>query len=201
MMAAISIDAFVAAFGYGTDNIRISMKSAFTIHTISTFSICVSLLFGKYLSRYIPTNFTVFVSAVILLSMGIIKLFDGLIKNALLKTENQKKDIHFSLKSIKFILSVYANPKSADADLSKELSPKEAAVLAITLCADGFPVGIGMGISSFPIIYVLLLNIIADELALRSGVFFGKKSAMHSNVDISWIGGALLILTSIIKFI
>lgn len=201
LVAAISIDAFVTALGYGVENISIPTKSALIIHIINIACISASLFLGEYISMYIPKNITVIVGAIILFIMGVTKLFDGIIKNALQKTDNFKKDICFSLKSLKFILSVYADPKSADADSSKTLSPKEAAVLAITLSIDSFPVGVGLGLSTAPYIYVILLAIIADEFAIRSGHLLGKKTAKHTHADISWAGGALLIAMSLIKII
>ncbi len=103
--------------------------------------------------------------------------------------------------SLNFILSVYASPESADADKSKSLSPKEAAVLAITLSAESFPIGIGMGLSAVPVWCVIPLIILADEAALRLGHFFGKKAAEKLRLDVSWLGGALLIVIALTKLI
>ncbi|MBQ6998201.1 MAG: sporulation membrane protein YtaF [Clostridia bacterium] len=201
LVAAISVDALIAALSYGAENIRIPFKSTLIIHIISIGCIWISVVFGQYVSQYIPSNITKIISAIILFALGLTKLFDGIIKNALRKTENYKKDIHFSLKSLKFILSVYADPKSADADRSKTLSPKEAAVLAVTLSADSFPIGIGLGICSYPVICIIFLAVAADEFALRLGQFLGMKTAANPHIDISWIGGALLIAMSIFKLI
>lgn len=201
LVAAISVDAFVTALGYGTENISIPTKSALIIHIINIVCISASLFLGQYISMYIPKNITVIIGAIILFIMGLTKFFEGIIKNALQKTDNLKKDICFSLKSLKFILSVYADPKSADADLSKTLSLKEAAVLAITLSVDSFPVGVGLGLSAAPYIYVILIAVLADEVAIRSGQFLGKKTAQHTRIDISWAGGALLIAMALIKII
>lgn len=201
LVAAISVDAFGAAFTYGTDGIKIPAKSAIVIHTLSTACICASLVFGLYLGQYLPLGITKTTGFLILFILGITKLFDGIIKNALQKTDGCKKDITFSLMSLRFILSVYADPKTADADSSKTLSAKEAAVLAITLSADSLPIGIGMGLSSFPIWYVIPLAIIADEIALRSGCYFGKKASEKLHLDVSWLGGALLIIMAVSKLV
>ena len=201
LAAAVSIDAFAAAFTYGTDGIGIPARSAWVIHLLSTFIICISLISGLYLGEFLPHAVTDILSFLMLLILGIAKLFDGLLKNALQKTENCKKDITFSLMSLHFILSVYANPKTADADRSKILSPKEAAVLAITLSIDSIPIGIGMGLSSFPIWCVIPIAILADEAAIRLGHFFGKKAAEKLSIEASWIGGALLIIMALAKLI
>lgn len=201
LVVAISIDAFAAAFTYGTDGINIPTRSVWIIHLLSTACICISLIFGLYLGELLPSIITKLIGFLILFLLGITKLFDGIIKNALLKTENCKKDIEFSLMSLKFILSVYANPKTADADSSMVLSPTEAAILAVTLSADSLPIGIGMGLSEFSIWFVIPLVILVDEAALRFGHFFGKKASEKLNLDISWLGGALLVIMAILKLI
>lgn len=198
---AISVDAFAAAFTYGADGIKIPRASALVIHALSLACICASLVIGLNLGEYLPEGFTRIAGFAIMLALGVVKLFDGIFKSLLMKTESRKKDIAFSLMSLNFILSVYANPESADADRSKSLSPREAAILALTLSADSFPIGIGMGLSDFPLWCVVPLMILADEAALRLGNFFGKKAAEKLRPDVSWLGGALLIIMAFSKII
>lgn len=198
LATAISIDAFGAAFSYGTDNIKIPPRSSCIIHLLSLTFICIAVKSGAYISKYLSPHLINAISVCLLLILGTAKLFDGFIKSALQKTEHCKKDISFSLMSLKFILSVYADPKTADADCSKTLSPKEATVLAVTLSVDSLPIGVGIGLSSFPLWQVIPAVILADEVALRLGQFLGKKAAKKLHHDISWLGGALLIIMALI---
>ena len=133
--------------------------------------------------------------------IGIAKLFDSIIKNSLMKSSTHKKDITFSLMNLNFILSVYADPSTADADCSKSLSSKEAAVLAITLSLDNLPVGIGLGLSKVPLLCIIASAIIAQEFALRTGYLLGNKLSEKLSFDISWISGVLLIILAITKLI
>lgn len=199
LVIAISIDAFGAAFAYGTDSIRIPLRSTCIIHALSLIIICVAMKSGKYLNSLLSQDTVTVMGFCLLFIIGILKFFDSIIKNALQKSKDCKKDISFSLMSLKFILSVYADPKTADADFSKTLSATEAAVLAITLSVDSIPIGLGIGLSELPMWCVIPLIILADEVALRSGLFFGKKAAKKLHRDISWLGGALLIIMAIFK--
>ena len=201
IISAISVDAFSTAFTYGIDKIGIPLKSSMIIHTVSSLSTLLSYFMGMYLSIYIVPALTNTIAFIVLMFIGIAKLFESIIKSSLTKCNAHKKDIAFSLMDLKFILSVYADPNTADADCSKSLSVKEAAVLAITLSLDNLPVGVGLGISKAPIICIIISAIIAEEIALRTGYLLGKKISGKFNHDISWIGGVLLIILAITKLI
>lgn len=201
IISAISIDTFGAALTYGTGGVNISAKSSAVIHTLSSLFIAVSYIAGTFLSNLISPALTSTITVMALGIIGTAKLFDSIIKNILLKSKAHKKDISFSLMSLKFILSVYADPIVADADNSKSLSAKEAAVLAITLSLDNFPVGVGLGLSAFPILCLIPSIIIAEEIALRIGIILGRKISEKSGHDISWIGGALLLILAFTKLL
>lgn len=201
LLSAISIDTLGTAFTYGISCIRIPPKSSVVIHSISSLIVVASYFAGSFLSSRISPVLTDIISFIVLMLIGTAKLFDNIIKRSLLKCNAHKKDISFSLMSLNFILSVYANPSVADADCSQTLSAKEAAILAITLSLDNFPVGIGLGLSNAPIVYIVISAIITGEFALRIGYMLGKKMSKNLKYDISWIGGVLMIILAFTRII
>lgn len=200
MILAISVDAFTASFSYGAERIKIPPISVLIIHLVNVFFIYFSIFVGKRLTECIPMSLIKYICFAILTLMAVAKLLDGIIKSHL-NNKTLKKDITFSLLSAHFILSVYINPKNADADCSKLLSTKEAIVLATSLSADSIPIGINFGLSSFSPIFAISFLVIINEIAIHFGNFIGKKASEKLLPDISWIGGVVLLLLAILKLI
>lgn len=201
MIVAVSVDAFAASFSYGTDGIKIPLRSKIVIHTVNIALMIISILLGSCLTDRLPINAIKYISCAILAIMGTVKLCDGIIKAHFHTESLLKKDVAFSVLSIKFILSVYANPRTADADKSKLLSPKEAAVLAVSLSADSVPIGISLGLMNFSIITAFLFVLLVNEIAMQLGNFIGKKAHERLIPNLSWTGGAILLLMAVTKIL
>jgi len=80
LVTALSLDAFVACFAYGTNKIKIPFTSALVLTTISSLTLTLSLLLGVIIKPYIPKELTHMISFTILFFLGITKLFDSSIK-------------------------------------------------------------------------------------------------------------------------
>lgn len=143
LVVALSLDAFVASFAYGAQRIRIPYSSAAIISVICTAMLAVSLLAGSLLRPFLPQSLTKGLCFAILFLLGLVKLCDSTIKTLIRKHKRMHRQVSFSLFSLKFILDVYADPEKADRDGSRELSPAEAASLAVALSLDGLAVGFG----------------------------------------------------------
>jgi putative sporulation protein YtaF len=135
----------------------------------------------------------------ILFILGIIKFFDGCIKTLITKHKLDKRQVTFKLHDIRFILQVYADNTQADIDHSKELSPVEAASLAIALSFDGLAVGFGAGLSNINPLEVIILSIVLGAIAVLTGSFIGNRLSEKINLDLSWASGVLLILLAFMK--
>ena len=133
LAAAVSTDAFAAGLAYGAKRIRIPVLSAVIISMIGSLMLGLSLLAGSVIRPWLPAGFAPGMGFAILLFLGIAKLFDSSIKAYIRKHKSLKKNIRFSLSSLRFILTVYADPQEADQDASQSLSALEAASLAVAL--------------------------------------------------------------------
>lgn len=201
MIAAVSVDVFAAGFSYGADGIKIPRPSVAVILLTNIGFTIISVLLGSCLTDYLPISAVKYVSCAILGIMGAVKLSDGIIKARFKDCPALKKDVSFSVLSIKLIFSVYINPKTADTDSSKLLSPKEAIILAISIAADSIPIGINLGLMHFSLIAVIILAIIINEIAIRTGNFIGKKASEKLMPNLSWAGGAVLLIMALSKII
>ncbi len=198
---ALSIDVFITSIGYGFSNIKIPFSSMLLIDALCTLFIGISFLLGNIVEPLLPHNFSHNISISILLFLGILKLFDSLIKSWIKHSKFNTTAPKGILKNIGILFFVYANPNNADVDKSKTLTPKEAIPLAIALSFDGLAVGFGTGIGNIPIFYILFTSIIIEGFSMIIGSYLGHKICKHIPIDFSWVSGFLLILLGILKLL
>ena len=195
----LSIDVFVSAFAYGSDNIKIPMSSAWIINIICSVMIAFSFMVGTVIKPFIPSWLTAALCFGILFIIGSIKLLDGVIKSMIRKNEDLNKEIKFSVFSLKFIICLYADPERADADNSKVLSPIEAVTLAFATSMDGLALGLGAAFGNINGIMVSVWSLVTAMAAIILGCYLGKKVVDRFSFDLSWLGGAVLIVLAISK--
>lgn len=191
---AVCIDSFAAALSCAVRKIKIPFVSAFVISVISAVILAVGLflctLVGEGLGRYASS-----VSAVLLLTIGIISFFDFVIKRFIDAAAKKAKGESC------FLVEVYLDKTKADRDNSKRLSPKEAVIPAITLSIDSLGVGLSAGLS-MPVqakIVCILLCIVLCTLFVMLGSNSGKKLVSRLNFDFSFLSGIILIILALMK--
>lgn len=199
LACALSLDAFIASFAYGSKKIKIPFKSILVIGFVCSGVTGFALLAGTVLKQYIPNSLSVAISVVILLLLGIAKLMDSITKAIIRKHNNLNKEIKFSLFNFKFILNLYANPEDADVDGSKTLSAAEAASLAAALSLDGITVGLGAAIGNVNGFAVFVGSLVTNLIAVLLGSMAGDKLARKTPFDFSWLSGIILIILALLK--
>lgn len=197
----LSLDAFIAAFSYGADNIKIPPLSVMTISGICSLFVAVSVTAGTLLKGFLPTRGTGIICFLLLFFLGLCKLLDGIVKSMLKKHGAFNGNLHFSFCSLRFVLSLYANPESADIDHSKIISPTEALSLSIALSLDGVTAGLGAAFGNVNGITLVLSSLLLETLAVLLGTFLGNRAAKHFSLSISWLGGLLLLLMAFCKLL
>ena len=190
---SLSIDAFAASFAYGCKKIKIPMLSVHIINLICAAITGFSVLFGSVLLQYIPGEAALWLSFSILFLIGITKLFDSITKSIIRKNADINKEVKLSVFNFKLLLRLYADPESADADVSKSISPREATVLAVSLSLDGIAVGFGAAMLGINGLAVIFFSLITGFAALLSGSRLGNKAADKLRCNISWLAGVVLI--------
>ncbi len=199
LVSALSMDAFVASFAYGTSKIKIPFKSAIIINIVCSTILGIALFMGSIISNFIQPAFTTSICVTVLLMLGLAKLFDSTLKSLINKNCNYCRDLSFRLFDFKFFLRVCLDSTEADADHSLELSPKESFSLAVALSLDGLAAGFSTGLLSVNIIQIILFSLIINMIAVLAGCFLGNKVAERSDLNLSWLSGATLILLAFLK--
>lgn len=199
LVVALSTDAFVASFAYGTNKIKIPFHSVVVISTICSLLLAISLFIGTIVRSFITPHITEMICFLVLFFLGIVKLCDSTIKAMIQKRKHLSKELSFSFFHLSFILHVYANPEEADSDASKILSPAEAASLAVALSLDGLAVGFGAALADINSLQIILFSLIFNIAAVMGGCYVGNKIAEKLPLDLSWLSGVLLMALAVLK--
>lgn len=199
LVSALSLDALIAAFSYGVNKIKIPFRSVIIINLVCSGFLAAAVFAGKALSGVLSPKVSTAVCFTILLVIGLIKLSDSAVKGYIRKHKAIDKSFKFKFLSLKFILKVYADPETADADESKTLSMGEALSLAVALSLDSVTAGLGVGLTDNDYLMTIGLSFLMGAAAVVIGCFIGKKVAQKTSLNISWLSGVVFIGLAVSK--
>ncbi len=199
LAAALSVDAFVASFAYGSSRIRIPLLSVLIMDVIGAGTLTLSLAMGNWVQGFLPEWMTSRICFLVLLVLGLIKLLDGVVKSLIRRFGRRSAKLNFSLCSLRFVLTVYADPETADLDQSNVISPGEAASLALALSLDGLAVGFGAAMGDVNDLAAVGATLVINALAILAGAWLGNRAAGKLPFPVSWLGGVILIVIAVLK--
>lgn len=201
LVLALSLDTFTAGVALGTQKIMVPFRSVLAISLTCSASLWLAISLGGWIGNWISPRTGAVIGCVILVMMGSVRLFDGVIKGLLRRCCENKEGMVFYRKNLKIFLQVCVDSAQADFNRSQSLSVPEAISLAVALSVDGLAAGVGAGILDVShwliFLIAMLINLFAVHLGCRMGIRFSRK---HEQ-DISWVAGALLIVLGLIKLI
>ena len=198
LVAAVSVDALLASFAYGADNIKIPFLSAAVISAAGTAVLMLSMLLSGAADAVIPSGAGRWLGFIILMCIGTVSLFQNALKTFL--RNKSGKNLSFSISGVGFVVSVFLDETKADTDKSKTLSPREALTLAIALSADSLGSGFGAGLAGAEILPVCIMSFGAGLAAVAAGAKAGAVTG-KKRPGISWISGILLIILAFMNLI
>lgn len=201
LVLSLCIDTFVTSIVYSSNKIKIPVVSGLIIDTICSLFLAISLFFGYLIKDFIPINIASTISFLLLLILGVYRLFEAFFKNLIKRYYDKGSPLTFKIFDFKFILQIYADEIKADLDESKILSPKEAFFLAVALSLDSLTVGFGCSLGSVNYLATVLLSFLVGALLLVLGGYVGKNISKNYNLNLSWLSGVLLIILAFIRII
>lgn len=201
LVSSLCIDSFVASMAYGTSKIKIPPKSIIIINLVCTSTLALSLLMGAIFKSFLSGNLPSILGFLILMSLGIYRLFEYFFKEYISKKTNCDYPLTFKLFDFKFVLQVYVDETKADFDKSKYLNSKESFYLALALSLDSLAVGFGSSLYSINYLQTLILCFIIGILTVSFGVILGKKFSEKLNLKLSWLSGVLLIALALVRIL
>lgn len=199
IVSALSMDAFVASFAYGTNKVKIPFSSVTVINVICSAILAISLFFGSIASQFIPEELTHIICFLILFVLGMVKLSESIISSVVKKRGNFIKYLNFSFLGLNFNLGVSSNLEDESFKNKKVLSPSSAASLSIALSLDGLAVGFGAALVEANSLQIVLFSLISDMVAVMLGCFIGNRVAEKISFNLSWLSGLLLMVLAFLK--
>lgn len=199
LVIALSLDSFLAALAYGAEKIKIPLKSVFLIALIGVMFLGVSLYTASFMRQFIPERVTHMISFGIFFCMGVSSLFQGTIKAFLRKCKSSKLTFQYS--GISFVLDVYLDETSADADHSKLLSLKEAMYLAVALSIDSLVSGFALGIGITHPLPIMLISFCIGIVAVLTGSALGRMATTMADRNLSWMSGILFLILAVTRIL
>jgi len=199
LAVALSVDALLAAFAYGSQNIKIPTGSLVVLGLVCSGILGVTLHLGTQIGGFLGEGTAAGISFAILFGLGLFRIFDSWFKHWLRKRGSTGGQIKFSAFRLNFILQVYVDPEAADRDHSRTLSAGEAAALAIALSLDGIAAGLGAGLVGAAVGLTVGATFLFTIAAVALGCKLGVRVAGRMQTDISWISGGLLILLAVLQ--
>ncbi|MCL2368610.1 MAG: manganese efflux pump [Oscillospiraceae bacterium] len=199
LASALSIDALAASFSYGSQKIRIPLPSLVILSLICSAVLGLTMYLGAVAGRLIDGAIAEHVSFGILFGLGLLRVFDSVLKNFIRRRGDLGGQIKFSAFHFKFILQIYLDPEVADRDASRTLSAGEATALALALSLDGVAIGLGAGLVGAVAWIAVLATCLMTVLAVGLGCKLGGRFADRLKRDITWIAGGLLMLLAVLR--
>ena len=199
LVTALCLDAFTASLSCGISKTRMKWLSIVVISFVSTSVLAVSTGLSSLVRGFISAELSSGVSFALLLVIGLIKSFEFLLKRWISKNDDRQNQLNLKLFDLNVVLTVYADTNKADLDHSKSISLKESVYLALALSLDGFAAGFGWGLTPVNYLSLTALSLLSNILALSLGYFSGKWLNHKTKLDLSWLGGILLIALAFTK--
>ena len=199
LVVALSLDAFAAGIAYGSDQIHVSWQAAIVISLAGSLFLAFSLGIGRLIHAGVPADTAKYIGIMCLFMLGIWKLMDYQIKKYINKHQKLRKDIHFSISKLGFLITIYGNPAAADQDESRSLSVKEALFVSAAMSLDSLVAGIGASAWEIPIIAICMFSFLVGAVSVISGYRLGYRLAMRRTKDLSWLSGMILISMALFK--
>ena len=176
----ISIDSFVATFAYGSNRTKIPFLSLNIINIICCVVLAGALLSGSFISQHVPEELTILISSLILFILGLFRIIDSL---GTMLEDNRTKN------------------KPGRKKKRRTISLIEAVSLGIALSLDAIVIGFGIALIDINIVTIIFTALIVGFIAKVSGYYIGEKIASRINMNISWLGGIILIFLAFLNFV
>lgn len=183
----LSLDSFFTSITYSINHIKISKIAALILSSIGTFLLGIALFCSSILRTSLSSSVCIFSSFFILCAMGCYRLFEPIFKKKIKDQSN-------------LFMQIYKDEVNADIDHSKELSITESIFLGIALSLDSLASGIGIGLSEYNPIMLLLLTFFITFILIEFGYVLGRK-LFQNCPNLNWISGVLLILLAFLRLV
>jgi len=190
----VSIDIYLAAAAYCNSGIRIPVLSAGIIAFTGAAFIGIFSSLAGVIGKFISADIISIAETVVLTTIGLLTILKSLFRKMSEKL-NENGELSLKLGKSPLIMKIYLDNTAADKDDSKVLSAAESFSLALAGSLDSAAIGLGCG--AIDPLKAFVFTFLCGSAALFLGNLTGKRIS-SLKVELSWVGGVLLIIFAFI---
>lgn len=133
---AVSIDAFVAGIAYGLKSIKMPVRSLIVIGLITGICTGVAMALAYYLGSLLNTHLAVAAGSLMLITIGTWNILQEYIAKNSSNKDTKVANARLTVRMGRIVISIMADPETADMHHSHSISPSEAVLLGLALGID-----------------------------------------------------------------
>lgn len=165
-----NIDNLAVGVTYGIRKLKINLFHSVIIAFMSCLGTFISMLFGKIICKFAPTDITSAIGSFLLIGLGVWSIYES--EKPLKSTDETTEKEQGKLLSYDDLIN---KPEKADLDNSGYIDFKESLILGLALALNNMGMGIGGSIIGLNIFITSLLTFILSILFISLGCYLGKK--------------------------
>ena len=176
---AVNLDALFAAVAYGIKGIKLSVFNILIIVFIDCAMLAVSVFVGGLLYNVVAEYIMIIIGAAVLIGMGVYNITAAIVRA--IKNRNKTK--------------------ADDEERIKELNLNQTILLAVALGFDALVSGFACGFDLLHGLVAVCVMFVLAGLFIGLGNTLGRVVKSKVMVDLSWIGGLILILIAVFRIL
>lgn len=162
-----NLDNLVIGIAYGIKKINIGILPNCIIAFITSLGTLISMLFGSYIAKFLPTSISNSLGALIIIALGIYFII-----TSLLKFRNKTSSKELALKDVNDMVQ-YA--ESSDLDKSGDISIKESLLVALGLTFNNLGTGVAASITGVSIKFTVISTFVLSIIIILLGESIGNR--------------------------
>ncbi|SMC91000.1 sporulation membrane protein YtaF [Sporomusa malonica] len=199
---AVSLDAFAAGAAYGLKSIKMPATSLAVIGLITALSTSVAMVLSYYLGSFLNTHMAVAAGSLLLIAIGAWNIFQEYITKKCVSQDTLIADTRLTFRIGRIVISIMADPETADVDHSRSISPSEAILLGLALGIDNMIATFAAALIKPLPIYTPAVMAFIQVLLIAVGI--GAASRLVSE-DLRrrfpYIPGTILIILGLLRLV
>ncbi len=199
---AVSFDGFIAGVAYGLKNIRMPWPSLLIVGIVTCVCSSVAMAGAYILGRFMNTGYAIILGALLLILLGIWSVFHQyLVRNV----KPYEVDGQVTMRTLTFsvgelVVSIMANPETADVDHLGVISPLEAVFLGLAVALDAMVAIFGAALMGALPLYTPLAAGIIHVICIAFGCYSSTRFISEKlKKKVPYLPGTILILLGIIR--
>jgi putative sporulation protein YtaF len=206
---AVSVDGLWGGLAFGLRRVRIGPGALLSISAISGGCAGLAMVAGHLLAQAVPLAAAKWVSAALLLGIGVTMLFEAWAEREahggqpveLVLPAWRSLAAEFRRNPLGLLVRVLVDPTVADADFSGDIRGWEAGVMGFAVAIDASVAAFTIGLAGFASLAVPLLIGLAHYTLVGLGNLLGSRRLVHRLTSrFAYLPGGVLVVLGLLRF-